>query len=412
MKMNEKLLMWLWLNKVFGEANPRKWDATTRFDTIEECYYTLKDGDYYGLVEKEIENVKRFDLSSCERLVEYCDKNNIKIYCCESEGFPSRLREIYNPPAVIFAKHSSKSLDFLDDNVVVSIVGARQIDDYYSNVTTVISKELASSGVIVASGFAVEVDTCAHRGAIAARGKTVAVLGSGINYDYPGGTMGFKDEIAANGAVISEYPPLKPPKPGDFKARNRLLSGISMGVLVTQASSRSGSLNTVSNAVSQGRDIFCVPPADIFNDKYSGVIDLLRDGAIAVFSAKDVLFEYCENYSHRLDYARNLMDFSLRSEDSSVFSGTQKETKKPTKKTQKNKYDNLNNITEKPAEHDLSGLSENQVRIVKLLRENTLLTDEISRKTQIGVDVLFSELTELEIMGIIKALPGNRFSIN
>ena len=111
--MNEKLLMWLWLNKVFGEANPRKWDATTRFDTIEECYYTLKDGDYYGLVEKEIENVKRFDLSSCERLVEYCDKNNIKIYCCESEGFPSRLREIYNPPAVIFAKHSSKSLDFL-----------------------------------------------------------------------------------------------------------------------------------------------------------------------------------------------------------------------------------------------------------------------------------------------------------
>ncbi len=412
MKMNEKLLMWLWLNKVFGEANPRKWDATTRFDTIEECYYTLKDGDYYGLVEKEIENVKRFDLSSCERLVEYCDKNNIKIYCCESEGFPSRLREIYNPPAVIFAKHSSKSLDFLDDNVVVSIVGARQIDDYYSNVTTVISKELASSGVIVASGFAVGVDTCAHRGAIAARGKTVAVLGSGINYDYPGGTMGFKDEIAANGAVISEYPPLKPPKPGDFKARNRLLSGISMGVLVTQASSRSGSLNTVSNAVSQGRDIFCVPPADIFNDKYSGVIDLLRDGAIAVFSAKDVLFEYCENYSHRLDYARNLMDFSLRSEDSSVFSGTQKETKKPTKKTQKNKYDNLNNITEKPAEHDLSGLSENQVRIVKLLRENTLLTDEISRKTQIGVDVLFSELTELEIMGIIKALPGNRFSIN
>ncbi len=412
MKMNEKLLMWLWLNKVFGEANPRKWDATTRFDTIEECYYTLKDGDYYGLVEKEIENVKRFDLSSCERLVEYCDKNNIKIYCCESEGFPSRLREIYNPPAVIFAKHSSKSLDFLDDNVVVSIVGARQIDDYYSNVTTVISKELASSGVIVASGFAVGVDTCAHRGAIAARGKTVAVLGSGINYDYPGGTMEFKDEIAANGAVISEYPPLKPPKPGDFKARNRLLSGISMGVLVTQASSRSGSLNTVSNAVSQGRDIFCVPPADIFNDKYSGVIDLLRDGAIAVFSAKDVLFEYCENYSHRLDYARNLMDFSLRSEDSSVFSGTQKETKKPTKKTQKNKYDNLNNITEKPAEHDLSGLSENQVRIVKLLRENTLLTDEISRKTQIGVDVLFSELTELEIMGIIKALPGNRFSIN
>ena len=410
--MNEKLLMWLWLNKVFGEANPRKWDATTRFDTIEECYYTLKDGDYYGLVEKEIENVKRFDLSSCERLVEYCDKNNIKIYCCESEGFPSRLREIYNPPAVIFAKHSSKSLDFLDDNVVVSIVGARQIDDYYSNVTTVISKELASSGVIVASGFAVGVDTCAHRGAIAARGKTVAVLGSGINYDYPGGTMGFKDEIAANGAVISEYPPLKPPKPGDFKARNRLLSGISMGVLVTQASSRSGSLNTVSNAVSQGRDIFCVPPADIFNDKYSGVIDLLRDGAIPVFSAKDVLFEYCENYSHRLDYARNLMDFSLRSEDSSVFSGTQKETKKPTKKTQKNKYDNLNNITEKPAEHDLSGLSENQVRIVKLLRENTLLTDEISRKTQIGVDVLFSELTELEIMGIIKALPGNRFSIN
>lgn len=414
--MEEKLRLWMWLTEVFGTANPRKWDAYPRYKNIEDYCDALKYGDVYDLTYDEKIKVKHTTFENVDKTIEYCEKNNINIYCCESEGFPDRLKNIYNPPSVIYARHSTKSLDFLDDNVTIAVVGARKIDDYYAKVTTEISGQLAKAGIIVASGFAVGADSMAHSAAIEAKGKTVAVLGSGIDYDYPKGTMKFKEKVAENGAVISEFLPKHNPMPNDFKARNRVLSGISMGVLVTQASMISGALNTVANAVSQGRDIFCVPPRDVFDEKYSGVVGLIRDGAIPVFDGRDVIYEYCENYSHKISYAKAVENYTLKSEDTAVFS--QKPVKKQPAKAPKKQKPEPEEKTEikteavhQEKEINLEKLSENQRKIVSVMKGKQLLADEISRAAGIDVMELLGELTELEIDGIVKSLPGNRYSL-
>ena len=401
----------MWLNEIFGTANPRKWEATSRFDTIEECYDALTHGDLYGLTYGETVKVQNVDLGNCERIIEYCLKNNINMYCYESEGFPQRLREIYNPPAVIYAKHNGASLDFLDDNVTVAVVGSRKITDYYLAVTEEISGQLATAGIIVASGFAVGADTAAHKSAIEKGGKTVAVLGTGIDFDYPKGTMDFKKIIAENGAVISEYPPDHVPMGNDFKARNRILSGISNGVLVTQASNKSGSLNTVSHAVSQGKDIFCVPPHDMFNKDFSGVVNLIRDGAVPVFDGRDIIGEYCENYSHKISYSKTMQIFTVKTEDTALFADkTSKKT--PKHKTSKKpvKMPKTQPQETKP-DIDREKLSDAAKVIVKTLEGKTMLADDIARETGIGIMELFGELTMLEMDGIVKSLPGNRYSL-
>lgn len=412
--MDNKLLLWMWLTEVFGTANPRKWEATSRFDTIEECYDAFSHGDFYGLNHDEAVKAQKIGFDNVKKIIEYCNKNNINIYCYESEGFPQRLREIYNPPSVIYVKHESANLDFLDDNVTVAVVGARKLDDYYEKVTDEIAGQLASSGIVVASGFAVGADTIAHKAAINNGGKTVAVLGSGIDYDYPRGTMKFKDEIAQHGAVISEFEPDHVAGPNDFKARNRLLSGLSHGVLVTQASTTSGSLNTVANAVSQGRDIFCVPPRDIFEEKYHGVVQIIRDGAVPVFDARDIIYEYYENYSHKISYTKTVQNYVTKSEDTSVFMEGKASNVKPVKSVRKAEI--KAEAVAKPeikTEPDVSldGISEVQQKIVSVLKGRQMLADDIARETDLDVMELFSELTELEITGIVKSLPGNRFSL-
>lgn len=416
--MTDDLMLWMWLENIFGTANPRKWEVTARFSSIEECYDAFVHGDHYGLNEREISNIKRYDPGSSEKILEYCQKNGINIYCYESEDFPERLREIYDPPAVLYVKHKGASLDFLNESVTVAIVGARNVDDYYLKVTEEISGQLAAAGAVVISGFAVGADTAAHRAAMENGGKTVAVLGSGIEYDYPRGTMDFKSEISENGAVISEFPPDHVPMPKNFVARNRILSGLSMGILVTQASPTSGSLNTVSHGVSQGKDIFCVPPKDIFNNNYRGVVQLIRDGAVPVFDARDIIYEYYENYSHRLDLAKNMQNYSQKSKDSSIYAESVPK-RRPQEKQPKEKNDNIVKNAETDAENepitvnlpDLSGLSPQQVKIIHSLEKGGLLADEISRETGIDIMELFSELTELEILGYVRSLPGNRYSL-
>lgn len=402
--------MWLWLTDAFGTANPRKWEATSRFDTIEECYDAYSHGDFYGLTYDETVRIQNTDFENANRIIDYCDKNNINIYCYESEGFPQRLREIYNPPSVLYAKHKEGNLDFLDDSVTVAVVGARGIDDYYLRVTEDISGQLAKSGVVVASGFAVGADTVAHKAAIDNKGKTIAVLGSGIDYDYPKNTMTFKERIAENGVVISEFPPKAPAGTTTFRARNRILSGISLGVLVTQASTTSGSLNTVSHAVSQGKDIFCVPPYNVFEEKYRGVVNLIRDGAIPVFDARDVIGEYCENYSHKISYSKTVQNYTVKSEDSAIFN--ENKPKNTAKKSRSKKSDDL---TEQEIKKEAvvipDDIDEDYKKIIGVLKEKEMLADDISRETGIDIMELFGILTELELDGIVKSLPGNRYSL-
>lgn len=406
---DDNLAYWLWLTIAFGAANPRKWEALNHFSGIRECYEQYSAANYIGLTQEEKRAVASSKMFQAGKIIEYCKQRHIELYCYESEGYPQRLREIYNPPSVLFCYGS---LDFLDDKVSVAIVGARDASDYSLNVTDNISRELAQSGVIVVSGFAVGIDRTAHRGAIDVGGKTVAVLASGLEYDYPKGSMPLKRELAANGAVVSEFFPAHKPRSIDFKARNRILSGLSLGVLVTEASRTSGSLNTVSYAVNQGRDIFCIPPHEIFNPRYLGMADLLRDGAIPVFSHKDILYEYYENYSHKLNFSRNAERFMLKTDDSVMFSESEMpKTVKRIAVVKTSHNENINAVAPKTKEVNYDGMNDVQIKICKSLEGGAKLIDEISAEIGIDIASLLSEMTELEMNGDVISLAGKRFTL-
>ncbi|NLZ46503.1 MAG: DNA-protecting protein DprA [Clostridiales bacterium] len=414
--MDNNLLMWVWFNEAFGAANPRKWIATAKYSSVKEFYYAYKNGNIHGLTQDEIKMINSVKIDDCKEIIEYCHKNHINIYCYESEGFPKNLVDIYNPPAVLYVKQKTGNLDFLDDSVTISVVGARNACNYSLKVTDEICTKLALSGISIISGFAVGIDTCAHRAAIKSGGKTVAVLASGIDYDYPKGTLAFKEEISEHGAVISEFAPNHMPRKTDFKARNRILSALGLGVLVCEASEKSGALNTVSHAVSQGKDIFCIPPSDVFDKRFSGVVPLLRDAATAVFDERDIIYKYYENYSQNIKFHRNTMDFSQKTEDSVVYSNP-----KPIKITKENKKEKQNkselqnhssNVQNKKVSDEmLTGLTDIQKQIVLNLNGKTLLIDELSEITEISISSLLAELTELELMGVVKGLSGKRYSL-
>ena len=220
-----------------------------------------------------------------ERIAEACEKRDIQIWTRDDESYPPMLREISRPPLVLFARGNP-----VPDAERIAVVGSRHASPYGKRVAEEISMRLASRGVTVVSGAARGVDSAAHTGALRA-GRTVAVLGCGVDVVYPRENARLLDEIAASGLVLSEYPPGTSPVAAFFPQRNRIISGLSRGTVVVEAAERSGSLITAELALSEGRDVFAVP-GSIFSDTSKGCHRLIQQGAKLVTSAKDVLDEY------------------------------------------------------------------------------------------------------------------------
>lgn len=285
-RIEKYLISRLWLAIGLGPGNRRVNKLLEKYIFPETVFDAFQSGERLELMPQEIKSLKSVTLSQIEYLYNSCVESGIKIYTPEDDAFPRTLLEIDNPPNVLF---SYGRLEDIHINPSVAIIGARDADDYSLSAAEILSARLSEQEVTVISGFARGIDTAAHNGALNAGGKTIAVLGCGIKYDYPRHSGSFKERVAQNGAVISEYFPSASPERENFKVRNRIVSGLSNGILVIQAGERSGTLNTVSHAISQGRDIFVLPPHDIFSDKYKGNCGLLRDGAIPVYSYKDII---------------------------------------------------------------------------------------------------------------------------
>jgi DNA processing protein len=213
-----------------------------------------------------------------------CQENQIAVLCQGRSGYPRKLLELPDPPGVLFMRGSLLP----EDELSVAMVGTRHCSRYGERQARSIAGGLARSGFTVVSGLARGIDGEAHRGVLEAGGRTVAVLGSGVLNIYPPEHVELAKEIAEHGAVISESPPLSPPVPGSFPQRNRIISGLSLGVLVVEAPEASGSLITARLAGEQGRDVFAMPgPVD--NRQSRGCHRLLRDGAILVESSEDIV---------------------------------------------------------------------------------------------------------------------------
>lgn len=226
---------------------------------------------------------RRFDVGTFEAAL---GAAGVRWLTRSAQGYPPLLRAIHDPPAVLFLRGSA-DVSLLGD-ASVAVVGARSCSAYGAQVARMLGRELGAAGLVVVSGLARGVDGEAHRGALEASGRTVAVLGCGVDRDYPAAHAELARRICERGLVVSEYAPGVEPMPWRFPARNRIISGLAAATVVVEARERSGALITADLALEEGREVFAVP-GEITSSLSAGTNDLLRLGAGPLTSSKDVL---------------------------------------------------------------------------------------------------------------------------
>jgi DNA processing protein len=262
------------LIEYFGSAQA-VWIAN-KDDIIAAC---LLDTDTCNKFINDREKIDIYQMSSDWK------KSGIQICTIDCPEYPQQLRTIFDPPQVLFYKGVLPN-----HNRLIAIVGARKATAYGKNAADMLASQLAEAGCWIVSGAARGIDTISHEGALTT-GYTIAVLGNGLNVTYPPENAKLLARIAEQGAVISEYPPDAPPAPGQFPARNRIINGLSLGVIVVEAADKSGALITADYALEEGRDVFAVP-GSIFSPSSKGTNRLIKQGAKLVENASDILEEY------------------------------------------------------------------------------------------------------------------------
>ena len=233
------------------------------------------------MIERLVALREKADLS---RLWDQIQSKGIQVLTWLDEAYPQRLKEIEQPPPVLYMRG-----DLLpEDTWAVAIVGTRRVTPYGRQVTEQIASFLAANGVTVVSGLARGVDAIAHNAALKAGGRTLAVLGSGVDRLYPPENRALAEQIFEHGAVLSDYAPGTPPESSNFPPRNRIISGLSMAVVVIEAGETSGALITAEFAAEQGREIFAVP-GNILAPQSKGTNKLIQQGALPLLSASDIM---------------------------------------------------------------------------------------------------------------------------
>lgn len=411
----------LWAVIAFGAASKTLSELYERFGNAESLYAAVTQDETVrnGLPAETVRGADSITLSSAERVMELCEKQNIKIVTADEEAFPSRLREIYNPPTVLFYKGD---ISGINDRLNIGVVGTRKPSDYSRKTAAAIVHTLAKHGFDIISGFAEGIDICAHLECIKSGGRTFAVVGSGLDYPYPKNNIPYREIIEENGAMISEFLPGTQPYPGNFLQRNRILAGLSMGVAVIEAGVQSGSLNSAAHAVSQGKPVFAVPPCDLFDSRYRGNVSLIREGAIPLMGARDIYGEYCVNTSHIIVANENTSAQLAKIKeiaDKAAEAEREREKKKPAAhKNPQKKTENISEPEQKPitkkqprqvSAEELESFSDPVQRkiISKLSESSSMRADELSAELDTDIDEILTALTELEIMGNIQSQSGN-----
>ncbi len=401
---------WLWFVMAFGPSNERIWEITGFFRDIKKAYEAISDGKHPSLNEKEKKKVLSTHIEQCDSIIKYCDSNGYRIITFEDENYPPLLRNIYNPPAVLFCMGN---IENFTGRPAVTCVGTRRPSKYSLDVTEKICTELAARDFAIVSGFALGLDSAAHRSALKQNGCTAAVLACGIDVDYPKENAQFKKHVAVNGVVITEYLPGTRPNRFCFQYRNRIMSGLSFGTLVTEASEQSGSLITATHAAEQGRTVFCIPPGDIFDKRYLGVVKYLREGAVPVFSHLDILYDYylSRNYIDR-NYSFNWPRFNGADDIPYRDSRTVKK-----KNTEKKKLPPAVSKTENTAEQMMQWeqfydeLDDEQKEVVNCLKDGEKHPDEICDITGMDTFGIMAVMTELEMIGVAQLLPTRKYRL-
>lgn len=403
--MLDKRIYWIWLVLVFGAANPRIWQLGERFVDVESIVRSLMNGSVKELTDEEKLEIKKHSLDDAEKLLSYCENKGINVYCYESEGYPEKLKAIANPPSVLFCYGS---LDLLNDKICIAVVGTRKPSEYSVKVTEKLCRQLSERNVLLASGFAQGIDRIANEVSLDMDVPSVAVTGAAIEDDYPKDSEKLKMLISQKGVVVSEQCSGLKVHSNPFVQRNRILIGISDGVVFCECSDKSMGLDNAKHAAVQGKSIFVIPPHDIFEPRYFGQRDLLRNGATAVFGGTDITLNLAYSSGENIS---QIYDYKLISDELPEYKTKSKKKSKRGLFSKKAKNKEVRTVKNVEQSVDYSSLDETQQKICKALENGNLLVDEIVIKTGEDVSTVLSNLIELELEGIIKAYPGKVYGI-
>ncbi len=317
----------------------------------ESTYYLLKEGVDWKEAKREVDRVR---------------KEGYKLVTLTDEDYPQNLLSIYDPPPYLYVLGELSK----EDEHSIAVVGSRLCDGYGKRVAQEIAMGLSERGITVVSGVAKGIDAISHTAAIEAGGRTVGVLGNGVDVVYPLANRHLYKQIPKKGALISEFSLQTPPDASNFPRRNRLISGVSMGVVVIQASKNSGSLITAYFALEQNREVFAVP-GSVFSKLSGGCNELIKNGAKLVESVEDII-EEIPSLKHMC----------------SGFLTHEKRNKK-----------------------EVSNLTPIQKRVLDLLKERPYHIDEISLKLDMDIPSTLSTMLELELLGMVEQTPGKVFQL-
>ena len=436
-------LYWIWLALCLTPGSKQLHYLLDRYSSAYEIFRADEEElERLELSPRLINALCNKDMTEAYAINDYCASHKIGIISYDHEYYPVKLKLIPNPPPVLYFRGTFPNLN---NRVALGIVGTRKMSEYGKRMAYKISYELASAEAIVVSGMALGSDAVAACGAISAGGKTVAVLGSGVDVIYPPEHARLYENIIQNGCVISEYPPTSASLASHFPQRNRIISGISSGTLVVECDIDSGAMITASCAIEQGKDLFALP-GNVGDKNSTGTNKLIREGAIMVSSADDILREYEFYYGKLINYlalsiARgssdvnddNLRSMNICTEDYPLSRRRgKKKTEDPKNiliprripkisdegslpttlseddiKTQKNENQKGRTIDE-----ELADLDEIEREILLLMPDDRAIgVDEIA-KSGLGCSEIMGTMAILEIKGFVSSLPGGLYVRN
>lgn len=405
---------WIWLQTALG-AGARVDELLAYFGDPEKLYNAgSSEWRLSGLLTaRKIEALKSTSPSQTAAVFNECRKKGYNIITPGSEYYPERLLSLADMPLVLYAAGDASALK---DTLSIGIVGTRGASSYGIETAQKLSFALASCGVTVISGGALGIDSEAHAGAMLAKGRTVAVLGCGLSADYLRENAALRRAIARHGAVVSEYQPFAGATRTTFPIRNRLISGMSLGIVVVEAGIKSGSLITADRALEQGRDVFAVP-GDIVRSSFGGTNHLIQNGAKPVFGAEDILNEYEYRYAELIDFEKIKPLTELpytdyrHSAGKSVKTANAKVGSSPVENVQKESAPQAAK-EQPPVRRDLSDeVSEDAVKVYAVLGTEPTHIDDIVRKSGLKMNVVLRSLTELEIAGAVELKSGKNYVI-
>ena len=399
---------WIWLQTALG-AGARTDEILAYFETPEQLYLAgSKEWRLSGvLTEKKIDALKKSTPSQTMEVLRECRNKGYEIITPDNELFPNRLRNISNMPLVLYGVGDCTAIS---DPVSIGIVGTRKASDYGIQIAQKLSYRLAQSGATIVSGGALGVDSEAHAGAMLAKGRTVAFLGCGLSCNYLQENAPIRRAITRYGAVVSEFPPMGAPSKSSFPIRNRLISGISLGVVVIEAGVKSGSLITADRAAEQGKDVFAVP-GDIVRSSFDGTNHLIKNGAKPVFSALDVLSEYEFLYPDLIDFNKAALPLSQVEYVDYRKPKSKKTENLPIVEKSENQTAPVVN-TKKVQRVDISDTASDEAKLIyNTLSEEPMHIDDIVRATNLRMNIVLSSLTELELIGVCELVSGKKYKI-